>query len=279
MGNWSSNEESSSSIEGTCCKDCNNNGSLRYFTEKIAFPAEYANRRHTKIAMNQIPGVNYILLIPARVRYNFILVYCHGNAMTINRDFCNIMSALSNFLGVEICLIEYPGYGESKEMGTPTADSCVETLDRMIDYLVRVKYEYRKIILFGHSIGTGVVMNYAYQNRNIKFGGIILMAPYKSIIKVVMDTPISSSLTSFDFYRTEDAIAKIGTKICIIHGTLDDVISHRHSKDLFDKIKKKNSAELHILKNTDHTNILSSIECWKKIRDFIDNNKSLANKI
>lgn len=271
MGNFSSNTKlSNETCNISCCQNDNGNGSLRCLTEKLAFPDLLANQQHKSTELEQANNVNYAFIKPINKKYNFILIFCHGNAMTITTSFCSQMSQLANFLNIEICLVEYPGYGESKNLGRPTANTCVGALGKMVDYFNSKGYDYKNIILVGHSIGTGVIMNYVYQNRDKKFGGIILLAPYKSIIKVVTDTSMNSSLTSFDFFKNEEIIEKIDAKICIIHGAVDEVINSKHSRELYEKIKKKDSAELHILNGIDHTNILFNQKCWKKMKDFIE---------
>lgn len=242
------------------------NGSLSSISEPFAFPYEHANKNHESTTMSHYKGTYF-----SRINngYKKTIVFCHGNCMTVQNSLIKLFDYYSKKLEVDFYLVEYPGYGEANIYNTrPTANTCVEALSNVIECMTNVyNLKYEDIFLMGYSIGTGVVSQYVYRNRDIKFLGMILLSPYKSILSVVFDNGlIEASSTSFNFFKIHDIIYDIKIPILILHGKDDQVIDVSHSEAL----KKQNSTiTLFILNNIGHNDILESNETLEKLKDWI----------
>jgi len=188
-----------------------------------------------------------------------LIIFCHGNAsdLTMCKPFCD---KLSQLLKIKAVSFDYRGYGTS--VGKPDEDSCYDDLATVVNY-----YKNYDIILIGHSLGTGVVVGASYKYK-WKYP-IVLIAPFKYIIKVVFD---KINLFPIDAFNNESKIKKLKSDILILHGKMDTVINIIHSQVLFNKIKnnKKYNHQYEELNNCDHDNILNQnvIKLIKKYFNF-----------
>lgn len=191
------------------------------------------------------------------------IVFSHGNAATIF-DYPNYALKLSNVFNIGCIFYDYPGYGLST--GNPTDFSCVETLDMVITHMVTdLKIQKHNIILIGQSIGTGVIMEYAHQQKWNH--PMILISPYKSVITVATET--SQCLTQYiDKFPSLKYIKEMKCPIKIFHGTDDTVIPITHGMDLFDAMPNKIFGAVW-LDGVGHNNILESIN-FKHLAEVIN---------
>jgi pimeloyl-ACP methyl ester carboxylesterase len=182
------------------------------------------------------------------------IVFSHGNAATIFHyyDYAKKLCADLNVGGI---FYDYPGYGLSS--GIPTDSNCVWALAKVIEHMiVKMKIPIENIILIGQSIGTGVTMQYAYENAWP--GPIILISPYKSIITV--GTEISSCITQYvDKYPSIKYIAELDCPVKIFHGTNDNIIPISHGQALATARKNKAFYPTWLL-NIGHNDILENIK-------------------
>ena len=79
------------------------------------------------------------------------------------------------------------------------------------------------IVLFGHSLGTGVTVQMA---EEFQVGGLMLLAPYLSIPKLAsIDFPFfPSSYLALDRFDNEEKILKIRLPLLIVNGDHDQVV-------------------------------------------------------
>jgi hypothetical protein len=92
--------------------------------------------------------------------------------------------------------------------------------------------ESKDIILFGHSLGTGVAVQMASE---FHVGGLMLLAPYLSIPKMAQkDFPFfPSSYLALDRFDNEKKIKNIHTPLLIVNGTIDQVVPPSQGKELY----------------------------------------------
>ena len=260
------NQPSSSTLSSYLSSD---SGSLKSVTETFAFPNNVANDRHMKTDLHSYKKIKFAILDNYEKPINGkVIIFCHGNCMTVNESTIYMLNRFHESCGIVICMLEYPGYGESKDQGTPSAESCVGALHQMVNYLKEQGYTDKDIYFIGHSIGTGVVSQYINQNVDRQFGGMVLLSPYKSILSVVINNDmLEFTSSSLNFYKTQNIIANIKIPILIVHGKQDNVIDVSHS----DKLKELNSnIKLYKLDGVDHNNILQSRICINLISSFVN---------
>lgn len=178
-------------------------------------------------------------------------VYAHGNGADIyaTQTYCQQMA---DMLDVIVFSFDYPGYGLSSPK-IASESNCYASMKVVMTFLLKnLKISKSRIYLVGRSLGTGVVVDYAYKQSWIN--PILLISPYKTINRVVCDTSIMRPVDKFS------NISKIGSLECpikIIHGTNDKVIDISHGKYLYENTKNKIKPEW--IEDRGHNDILYAI--------------------
>ena len=194
---------------------------------------ELNNERSKLFFLNSSSGnlINCIYILP-NIKSDKYLVFCQGNASDIYASY-DFLIYLSNELNINIICFDYSGYGLSS--GKPSEKNCYKDISSLIYYLNFFLFiPNERIILMGHSLGTGIIVDYAYKNDWIS--PIILISAYKTIIKVVYDNNLCKII---DKFKTEDKIGYLNCPIKFFHGEKDDVVDISHGKYLYKKIKNK----------------------------------------
>lgn len=191
------------------------------------------------------------------------IIYSHGTGDDIETVF-EYGQKFANTFNVGFITYDYPGYawstGNASEMG------CYESMNVIMNYVINVmNIEEKNIILFGHSLGTGIVIDYAFKN-NWKYP-IVLISAYKSIITVIYDNII---IDSFDKFINISKIGKLSCPIKFYHGENDNFIKISHSKTLWNKTKNKMFNPSWII-NADHNNIIDMLLYDKELYRIIHN--------
>lgn len=211
------------------------------------------------------PNLISVAQCPAKLTYSRTMIYSHGNACDLPRLKKQILH-LSQLLEANIVSYDYPGYGEST--GLPTEDTCTVTLDYVVRHIKTLVSDPKSIYLMGHSMGTGVTVNYAFCTKWTN--PIILVAPYKSVPRVVFDYYRIDTVPIFQKYKFE-SFKKMHDLLCpvkIIHGEQDKVIPISHAQYLYRRIPKdKRKWKPTFLKDAHHNNIVYVIEknIWSEV--------------
>lgn len=164
---------------------------------------------------------------------------------------------ISDALGIDVLIYDYPGYGLARSK--PFSEKgCYDNLANVVEW---AKLRYQHIALIGHSLGTGVVMDYA-ATHDWKTT-VFLISPYKSMGHVVTDTSACSSIKSIDKFGTYYKLETIVCPVKIYHGEADTVIDIQHSRDLFPSLRNQ-TYEPTWLANVGHNDILDVV-----IRDHV----------
>jgi fermentation-respiration switch protein FrsA (DUF1100 family) len=156
-----------------------------------------------------------------------LLLYFHGNGGSLwNRR--HRAKALTES-GRGLLMVSYRGYSGST--GTPTEDGL--RLDARAAYgWVTRDYDPARVVAYGESLGTGVVVRLAVDRR---LGGVILDAPYTSTADVASlaypFVPVAWLMR--DQYRSLDIIGDLKTPLLMMHGTADRIIPFALGERLF----------------------------------------------
>ena len=108
-----------------------------------------------------------------------------------------------------------------------------------IDWVNRnTHYQNNNIVLYGESLGCGIAVELGLKNE---FKSIILEAPFTSIGDIGKKKyPIyPAKLLTIDKFDNLSKIDKILSPLLIFHGKKDEVISYKHSLQLFKKAKDR----------------------------------------
>ena len=157
------------------------------------------------------------------------LVYFHGNAGSLE----NRIHKLNHFKEMEINFLIIAWRGFSGNKGKPTEKGLYEDARSAIRWLKQKGVGKENIILYGESLGTGVVTEIA-QNEN--FAGIILESPFTSMIDAGKDKypflPVRFLLK--DKYESDKKIKNIKSPILIMHGEVDKIVPFWMGKKMYE---------------------------------------------
>ncbi|HVL71007.1 MAG TPA: alpha/beta hydrolase, partial [Beijerinckiaceae bacterium] len=155
-----------------------------------------------------------------------VLIYFHGNGGgLVNRRF---RAPLLVEGGRGLLLASYRGYSGST--GTPS-EAGLRRDARAAYAFVASRYEPRRIVLYGESLGTGVAVGLAAERE---VAGIVLDAPYSSTADVARHhfwyLPI---WLMRDQFRSIDLVHRIQAPLLVLHGDRDGVIPIALGERLF----------------------------------------------
>jgi pimeloyl-ACP methyl ester carboxylesterase len=206
--------------------------------------------------------ISYKMFEPSNDTYtdnSKYVIWCHGNSDTIESE-TNRMIRYSDYLNVKIVYFDYQGYGYSE--GNPSEENCYSDLYDIVNFLISNGINKKDIYLIGRSLGTGVISGYAY--RNEWKSDIILISPFKSILRVVIDF---TNKVSCDNFNTYDISNLLMCPVKIIHGENDTTINVSHSIDIYKKLNDKKYYPSYVT-DANHHDILSKLN-WSEIYNII----------
>lgn len=156
------------------------------------------------------------------------LVMFHGNAGPIENRFYKI-NKLSHF-EQNILLISWRGY--SGNDGQPSEIGLYDDANSAISWIEKRGIKKKDIILYGESLGTGVVTELA--SKNI-YKAIILEAPFTSMIDAAsFHYPyLPASLMLKDRYESDKKINKIKSPVFVMHSIKDDIVPFWMGRKIF----------------------------------------------
>jgi len=149
------------------------------------------------------------------------VIFAHGNAELI--DFSPLELKPFTEMGIGVLLVEYPGYGRSD--GRPSQKSITEAFTAAYDMLIaREDVDPEKIILYGRSIGGGVVCALAATRPS---AAMILVSTFTSIRSFAVRFLVPGFLVQDPFDNLE-VVKNYPGPILIVHGRHDEIIPFRH---------------------------------------------------
>ena len=105
----------------------------------------------------------------------YTVLFFHGNAGGLEKRIYKL-NEFKN-LNLNYLIISWRGFSGNK--GSPTEQGLYSDARSALEWLQKNNISKNKIILYGESLGTGVAVEVA---QNQKFAGIILESPYTSIV-------------------------------------------------------------------------------------------------
>jgi fermentation-respiration switch protein FrsA (DUF1100 family) len=156
-----------------------------------------------------------------------VVIFAHGNAERI--EFC--VDELAQFLrwGINVLLVEFPGYGRSA--GKPTQTNLTETFVTAYDLMTQQKdVDSARIILYGRSIGGGAICSLLNERPS---AAVILMSTFSSVRSFAPRYLVPPFLVR-DPFDNLSVIRNYHGPLLILHGKQDEVIPYAHGKRLFD---------------------------------------------
>ena len=156
------------------------------------------------------------------------VLFFHGNAGNLDNRVYKL-NWLEN-LDINYLIIAWRGYSSS--YGKPTESGLYEDASSALNFLKDKGILEKNIILYGESLGTAIAVEIG---QNKKFAGIILEAPFTSMVKLGQKYypffPVKLLLK--DKYESEKKIKNLNFPILIMHGMKDKIVPFYMGEKIF----------------------------------------------
>lgn len=162
-------------------------------------------------------------------------------------------------------LFDYPGYGFCE--GDPSPESISEAADAVVGAVAdwmdisSEKLLDRPVRLMGHSLGTGVALDFATRHKTDR---IILFAPFTSF-RAMANRVVSPMFSWMLRYHVDslEALEEIANeddppKVIVIHGTIDEIVPVEMGRKMKEKFPEL--VEYIELPTANHVNVLDGAE-------------------
>jgi fermentation-respiration switch protein FrsA (DUF1100 family) len=177
-------------------------------------------------------GVKILSWYKAPQKNEKIILYFHGNAGNLG-DRAHKFLAFSQ-RGFGVMGVAYRGYSGSE--GKPSESGFALDAEAALRFLSEQGYAAKDIILFGESLGSGVVIPLA---TKFDFAAVILESPFASIVNVAQKqywfVPVKLLLK--DKFESVKIVGKISAPVLIFHGTADSIVPFNEGEKLFAAVK------------------------------------------
>ena len=162
-------------------------------------------------------------------KFKTILLF-HGNAGNLFNRVYKLNEL--NKLDLNILIISWRGFSGNE--GKPTEKNLYHDAKKAVKWLNNKGLDNKNIVLYGESLGTGVVTQLASKNN---FGGIILESPFTSMANAakIYYPYLPVNLLLRDRYDSKSKIKDIKTPILIMHGKMDNIVPQKMGLELFEK--------------------------------------------
>jgi pimeloyl-ACP methyl ester carboxylesterase len=155
------------------------------------------------------------------------LLVLHGNAgAALDRVY--YLPALAS-RGVEVTLLEYPGYGARP--GAPTEESLEAAALEAVDALAAAGPQ--PVWLLGESLGSGVASR-AARLRPGRVAGLLLVTPFARLVEVAkLHYPLLPGLLLRDRWAPVDDLAGFPGPVAVLIAGRDEVVTAAQGRRLF----------------------------------------------
>ena len=163
-----------------------------------------------------------------------VFIMFHGNAGNVSWYYSVPEYFASR--GYGFLLAEYRGYGHNS--GSPSEEGFYNDGRAAMEWLIKEKkIPEDRIIVYGHSIGTGTACEMAVEYKGIK--ALVLEAPFTSMVAEAGDVypwlgPFK--YLTFDKFDNLSKVSDFSKPVIILQGSRDQVIPVKHGKALFDAV-------------------------------------------
>lgn len=189
-----------------------------------------------------------------------VIIYYHGHAETRAADYrVQLYRRLSeSTIDAHVVTFDYRGFGDSTNI-MPSRSGVIE--DSLAVYRwVKERVPKSRVIVWGHSLGTGVVMQLAeiFTDTNDNPAGIVLEAPFNSLVEAALRWPLglpfrylpvfkhlAQPLHSEDTnFESEQKAGKLNAPVLIMHCRDDPLVPYDLGQKLLFHIQAERPAHL-----------------------------------
>ena len=200
---------------------------LLYFPPRT-YLSSPPNKQFLRVPIKTADGLNLKAWYAPATSKEFTIVFFHGNGDSL----FGAAQIAEPYLaaGYGFLAVEYRGY--SGLPGRPSEAGLYDDGRANLRMLIGSGIEPSHIILYGHSLGTGVAIEMA---REFPVGGVMLLAPYLSIpsLAQVHYSFVPAKLLVLDRFDNEKKIPSVHTPMIIASGSEDQLIPPPQGTKLF----------------------------------------------
>lgn len=224
--------------------------SLLYFPDHVYVPLSEANvnKSFKELSVTTADGLDLKGWYAPATTKPFTFVFFHGNGDSLSTaaDVADPYIAA----GYGFLIAEYRGY--SGLPGKPTEAGLYVDARAYIHALMADGVKSDDMILFGHSLGTGVATQMA---EEFHVGGLILLAPYLSIAKMAQlkFRVFPTDFIVLDRFENFKKMKNIHVPVLIVNGATDQIIPPSQGKQLYDLANEPR--QYHSIPNRGHNDI------------------------
>lgn len=156
------------------------------------------------------------------------LLFFHGNRGKLSTRTPTMREALN--AGFNVMAASYRGY--SGNPSKPSEQGIYKDAEAAVRYLLNHNVKEQDIIAFGHSLGTGVVMEMA---TRFSFKAAVLLSPFTSIADTAqIHYPyVPAKWLVRDRFDSLSKISSVQEPVLVLHGEKDVVVPYSQGKELF----------------------------------------------
>ena len=246
-------------------------GKFLFFPQKLPMELiaiihrDFKNAEEINLTTDDNVRLHGWFLKNSKVKPAPLIIFFGGNS----DDVTNYVINIDNLKNWNTALINYRSYGLSE--GQPNEKNLFKDSLAIYDYFAsRPDINKEKIIVMGHSLGTGVAI-YVAQNRPVK--KIVLISPYANIKNVAQNIFILFPV-KFMLRNKFDSLSRaplIKTPLLAIAATKDLLIPISHTINL---IKHwAGPSELKLIWGDGHHSVVFNDLCWQYVNEFINAKK------
>lgn len=172
------------------------------------------------------------IVIPAADTSAQWLLYLHGNAGNVTSSLLPQFYARWHALGVNVLAIDYRGFGES-DNSKPSEKGTYADARAAYDWLRNERgVPADRIILYGHSLGSGVATEVALQ---VQAGGLIIEGAFTSIpdLGAARYPWFPVRLLASQRFASIEKIGKVSMPKLILHASDDSLVPFAHGQALY----------------------------------------------
>lgn len=189
-----------------------------------------------------------------------VIIYYHGHAETRATDYrVQLYKTLSQSqVDAHVITFDYRGFGDSSNV-MPTKDGVVQDSLAVYNWVKR-KVPRSRIIVWGHSLGTGVVVHLAeiFTKTNDNPAAVVLEAPFNSLMEAALKWPLGlpfryipgseklvEPLLGEDInFESEQKVGMISAPVLVMHSRDDPLVPYELGRKLFERLQKDRNSDL-----------------------------------
>ncbi|HEU4829620.1 MAG TPA: alpha/beta fold hydrolase [Gemmatimonadales bacterium] len=211
--------------------------SLVYFPGDRAVPEPHPSfaLRHMAVEFPASDGVRlHAWIVPAAAADSsgFWLLIAHGNYGSIGFGDRPAFYAAARDIGLNLLAFDYRGFGRSG--GRADEEGLYRDAEAAYRYLTdSLQVPPDRIVLFGHSLGTGVATELA---TRVPSAALVLEAAYTSLPDIGQAAYpwVPVGLLAGERFETIDRIGKVTVPKLLLHSPEDDIVPYAHGRRVYE---------------------------------------------